>query len=47
MNRNKEVNKHVLKVIKKITEGEVERNGRRWPPYCSGFLHQPIRPKQK
>lgn len=47
MNRNKEVNKHVLKAVKKITEVEVKRSGRRWPPYCTGFLHQPKRPEQK
>ncbi|CDE46400.1 unknown [Clostridium sp. CAG:411] len=36
--------KLVLKVIEKIARTRIEEYG--WPPRCSGFLHQPVRPKR-
>lgn len=40
----KKTNKEILKAIKCITRGEVEKIHSQWPPFCSGILHQPKRP---
>ena len=36
--------KVVLKVIERAARTKVEEYG--WPPRCTGFLHQPVRPKR-
>lgn len=43
----KELEKKVLKLVKGVTQSEVERYNRRWPPYCTGIYHQPKRPLKK
>ena len=41
MNQKKEV----LKLVERVARVKVEENSFRWPPFCTGFLHQPKRPK--
>ncbi len=38
---------NVLKVIETMTRVKVISDSFRWPPLCTGILHQPKRPLQR
>lgn len=42
MNKKKEA----LRLVERIARVKVEENSYRWPPICTGILHQPKRPIQ-
>lgn len=38
---------NVLKVVEAMARKKVESDSFRWPPLCTGILHQPKRPVQR
>ena len=46
MINDNEVKKKTLGVVEKVVRHGVMINMYGWPPKCSGWLHQPKRPKQ-
>ena len=47
MKKNSKIRKTALKVVERIVRNEVKRDEWGDPPICSGFFHQPGRPKKK
>lgn len=47
MKKNRKIRKTALKVVERIVRNEVKRDEWGDPPICSGFFHQPKRPKRE